>query len=70
MSAAVLGVIANLAVAFGGHVLFPKGLSLAGVDGWAVVLAVLAAFALIRLKAGPVIIIVVCAIAGLLRQFL
>lgn len=69
VSAAVLGVIANLAVAFGGHVLFPMGMSLAGLDGWAVALAVLAAFALIRLKTGAMTVILLCATLGLARQW-
>lgn len=61
--AAVLGVIASLAVSFGSHVLFPAG----GFDLVTAMLALVAAVALIRLKAGVVLVVAGCAVAGLLR---
>ncbi len=48
VTAAVVGVIANLAIFFGSNVLFPNGLSLAGLDWMALLLAVVG-FGLLRL---------------------
>jgi len=80
ITAAVLGVIANLALWFGLHVIFvrdvrfatPWGGSLAApeltsFEPLAAVIALLAAVALLRFKANIVLVIAACAIAGLLR---
>jgi chromate transporter len=59
-----VGVIVNLALFFGWHVLWP-----AGKDGpfeWpAAVIAVAAAIALLRFKRGVIEVIAACALAGL-----
>ncbi len=70
ITAAVVGVILNLALFFGYHVLWPKGFS--GSFEWvSAVIAVAAAVALIRFKANVMAVIAVCAVAGLLiRLFL
>jgi chromate transporter len=47
VTAAVVGVIANLAIFFGSNVLFPEELSLAGLD-WMVLLLAVGAFLLLR----------------------
>ncbi|SIP90261.1 chromate efflux transporter [Pseudacidovorax sp. RU35E] len=62
ITAAVVGVIAQLALFFAGHVLWPDG---RGFDGWAAALMVLAAFALIRLKWGVMPVLALSAVAGL-----
>ena len=63
ISAAVVGVIATLALLFGAHVLWPRGL--AGPAEWpAAVLALLASLALIVARRGTVEVIVACALAG------
>jgi chromate transporter len=83
ITAAVLGVIANMAVWFAVHVLFhdmgeialpwARTLSVpvfATVDLPALALAALAAIALVRFKANVVLIVVACAAAGLARSLL
>jgi len=63
ITAAVVGVIVNLALFFGWHVLWPAGF--AGRFEWpAAVIAAAAAFALLRLKAGVLPVIGACAGAG------
>ncbi len=68
ITAAVVGVILNLVLFFGYHVLWPKGFS--GAFDWiAALIAVAAAVALIRFKANVVLVIAVCAGLGLASQF-
>ncbi len=80
ITAAVVGVIMNLAVWFAQHTLFaqqarvwmgPVGLDvpvLASVDWWAVVLAAAAGVAIFRLGAGVITTLAACAAAGLALQ--
>ncbi|MFN7179150.1 chromate efflux transporter [Hyphomonas sp.] len=63
ITAAVFGIIAKIAVAFGLAVLFPAG----GFDPFSALIAVGAAIALIRFKANIVGVVIACALAGLLR---
>ena len=68
ISAAVVGVIVNLAAYFAGHVFWPAGTAggiLAGIDGFALGLFVLASFALLRFNTGVVPVIAGAAAAGL-----
>src|SRR5574343_477198 len=63
ITAAVVGVILNLALFFAYHVLWPAGLD--GAFDWrAALLAVLAAVALFRFKVGVIPVIVACGLAG------
>ena len=64
ITAAVVGVIVNLALFFAGHVFWPAGLG-AAVDWPAVAIAAGAMLALFRFKIGAVPVIVGCALAGL-----
>jgi chromate transporter len=65
ITAAVVGVILNLAVFFAYHVLWPKGLS--GPFDWiAALLAVAAAVALVRYKRNVMQVLAVSAVIGLL----
>ncbi len=69
ITAAVVGVILNLALFFGYHVLWPQGF--AGVFEWqAALIAVAAAIALLRYKRGVMEVIAACAVSGLLLQAL
>jgi chromate transporter len=68
ITAAVVGVILNLALFFAWHVLWPKGFG-GPFDAISAVIAVSAAVALIRFKANVLAVISVCAMAGLLLQF-
>ena len=69
ITAAVVGVILNLALFFGYHVLWPKGFGSA--FEWAsALIAVAAAVALIRFKVNVVLVIAVCAAIGLLVRLL
>ncbi len=64
ITAAVVGVIVNLALFFGWHVLWPKGF--AGPFEWPqALIAVGAAAALLRFKAGVIPVIAACAVIGL-----
>jgi chromate transporter len=64
ITAAVVGVILNLAVFFGYHVLWPDGFN--GHFEWlAALIALGAAIALLRYKAGVIPVIASCALAGL-----
>ena len=69
ITAAVVGVIANLAVFFGYPVLWPSGFS-GGLDFVAAVIALGAAVALFRFKANVIHVIAVCAGLGLAVRFL
>jgi len=83
ITAAVLGVIANLAIWFGLHVLFRRDAmttapwghrltlpDLMSFDPVAALIAIAAALALMRFKANVVLVIVLCALAGWARQLL
>ena len=69
ITAAVVGVIANLAVFFGYPVLWPTGFS-GGLDFVAAVIALGAAVALFRFKANVILVIVACAGLGLAARLL
>jgi chromate transporter len=64
ITAAVVGVILNLAIFFGYHVLWPQGLG-GHFDAISAIMAVAAAVALLRFKAGVLPVIGACAGAGL-----
>ena len=64
ITAAVVGVIVNLAVFFGVHVFWPRGFG-AAVDWTSVAIAVGAAIALTRYRRGVIEVIGACALAGL-----
>jgi chromate transporter len=70
ITAAVVGVVVNLALFFAYHVLWPQGIG--GQFEWhAAVIAALAFVALLRYKRGVIEVIVGCALAGLaLQRFL
>ncbi len=64
ITAAVVGVILNLALFFAYHVLWPQGFS-GRFDGWSAVIALLAALALFRFKWGVMPVLGACAVLGL-----
>jgi chromate transporter len=64
ITAAVVGVIANLAVFFAGHVLWPQGMT-GAFDTVAASVTLAAALALFRFKVGIIPVIAVCALLGL-----
>lgn len=69
ITAAVVGVIVNLAVFFAYHVLWPQGLS--GRFEWAsAAIGAVAAVAIFRFKVGVIPVIAGCALLGLAWQFL
>lgn len=68
ITAAVVGVILNLALFFGYHVLWPEGFQ-GGFSWVSALIAFAAAIALIRFKANVVATIVICGVAGLVVQF-
>lgn len=83
ITASVLGVIANLAVWFGSHVLFTRDMALAtpwgrtlrlpdlaSLDPFAAAIAVAAAIALVRFKANVIAVVIACALAGVGVSFL
>jgi chromate transporter len=78
ITAAVVGVILNLAVYFAEHVLWPAGFAqatsasslLGSLDVFAALLCIIASIALVRFKANVVFVILGCAVAGLLRTLL
>ncbi|ESQ83793.1 hypothetical protein AEAC466_11540 [Asticcacaulis sp. AC466] len=65
ITAAVVGVIANLAVFFAGHVLWPKGIS-APIDLTALAMMIAAAVALIHFRANIMAVIAACATIGMI----
>jgi chromate transporter len=69
ITAAVVGVIVNLALFFGYHVLWPQGFA-GNFDVVSAAIAVLAAVALFRFKAGVIKVIGAGALAGLLYTLL
>jgi chromate transporter len=69
ITAAIVGVIVNLAVFFAGHVLWPAGPN--GRFEWPLALIGIAAlFALFRFKAGIIPTIAACGVAGLAIRLL
>jgi chromate transporter len=64
ITAAVVGVILNLALFFGYHVLWPQGLT-GGFDAVSALIALGAAIALFRYKANVIHVIAACALLGL-----
>jgi chromate transporter len=69
ITAAVVGVVLNLAMFFGYHVLWPKGLD--GPFDWvSALIAVAAAVALIRFRRNVMQVIAACAVLGLLLKTL
>ncbi len=64
ITAAVVGVILNLAFFFGYHVLWPRGFA-ATFDGLSALITLAAAIALFRFKRNVIEVIAVCAIVGL-----
>ena len=69
ITAAVVGVILNLALFFAWHVLWPKGFD-GGFDWPAALLASASAIALLRYKRGVIEVLVACALSGLLVSML
>lgn len=68
ITAAVVGVILNLALFFAAHVLWPQGLE-AGIDATALFIGVAAAVALFRYRVGVLPLLAVCAACGVVLQF-
>ena len=69
ITAAVVGVVMNLAMFFGYHVLWPKGFD--GTFDWvSALIAVAAAVALIRFRRNVMQVIAACAVVGLLLKTL
>ena len=69
ITAAVVGVIVNLAAFFAWHVFAPRGFA-AGVDYVSLLIFAAAAFALFRAKAGVIPVIAACGLAGLVVTLL
>ncbi|MGK4921511.1 chromate efflux transporter [Bordetella hinzii] len=67
ITAAVVGVILNLAVFFGYHVLWPQGLA-GPFDALSALIALGAALALFRFKRGVIEVIAACAVIGLVAR--
>jgi chromate transporter len=67
ITAAVVGVILNLAAFFAYHVLWPRGTD-GGFDTAAALLGLAAAVALFRYKAGVIPVIAACGAAGLVLK--
>jgi len=69
ITAAVVGVIVNLALFFAWHVFWPQGwvgtVTFGGLDAWALAIGIAAAGALFRAKAGVIPVILACGGAGL-----
>jgi chromate transporter len=70
VTAAVVGVIANLAVFFATKVLFPDGVSLGGLDGFALVVAVISFVILQRFKVPIYLMVPVGAVVGMVWTLL
>jgi chromate transporter len=69
ITAAVVGVILNLAMFFGYHVLWPQGFA-GAFDWWSALIALAAAVALLRYKRGVIEVIAACAVVGLMVKFI
>ena len=69
ITAAVVGVIVNLALFFAWHVLWPQGWiadrALGGLDAWSLAIGIVATLALFRYRAGVIPVILACGAAGL-----
>jgi chromate transporter len=73
ITAAVVGVIANLALFFAYHVWWPKGFGsgfAGGIDWISALITLAAAVALFKFKVGVIKLIAMCAVAGLVARFL
>jgi chromate transporter len=74
ITAAVVGVIVNLALFFAWHVFWPQGLNVAaalrGLDPVGFLIGLAAALALFRFKAGVIPVILACGVAGLALRLL
>lgn len=70
ITAAVVGVIVNLALFFGWHTVWPAGVQLAGTDWAALALAVAALIALVKFEVNVIRLIAACAGIGLLWRLL
>lgn len=69
ITAAVVGVIVNLALFFGYHVLWPTGFE--GAFEWfSAIIAIFAAVALFRYKIGVIKVILICALIGLAKTLI
>ncbi|RYY49461.1 MAG: chromate transporter, partial [Comamonadaceae bacterium] len=68
-TAAVVGVILNLALFFAYHVLWPAGFG-GGFEVGSALIALAAAVALFRFKVGVLPLLAACALAGLLTTWL
>ena len=72
ITAAVVGVIVNLAVFFAWHVFWPKGWTTGavggGVDAMSLAIGIVAALALFRFKAGVIPVIFACGAVGMLAR--
>jgi chromate transporter len=66
VTAAVVGVVANLAVFFATRVLFPDGVSIAGVDVFALVVAIVSFVVLQRFKVPVYLIVPIGALVGMM----
>jgi chromate transporter len=69
ITAAVVGVIVNLAVFFAYHVLWPLGLH-GHFEWWSAVIGLAAAIALFRFKVGVIPVVLACGLAGLALTYL
>lgn len=69
ITAAVVGVIVNLAVFFAYHVLWPQGFA-GSLDGASIAIGLAAAIALLRYRVNVVYVIVAAGFAGLLVRLL
>lgn len=69
ISAAVVGVILNLALFFGYHVVWPHGLQ-GSIDGLSGVVSLIALVALIRFKMGVIPVITACGLIGLIYKLM
>jgi chromate transporter len=67
ITAAVVGVILNLAVYFAGHVLWPAGFN-GGFDAFAAAIAIAALVALARFQVNVIVVILACALAGMVHS--
>jgi chromate transporter len=67
ITAAVVGVILNLALFFGYHVLWPQGFG-GGLDAVAALIALVAAIALLKFKRNVIHVIAACAVIGLVLK--
>ena len=66
VTAAIVGVVANLAVFLAGRVLFPDGFSLAGIDVFALAVTLVSFVVLLRFKPPIYLLVPIGAILGML----